>query len=155
MSASSKKKLRNEQNASKMTERQLQEQKEAKKLKLMSVGFTVVLALILVISLVFGVKQFITTSGIREKNTVAATIGETELTNAQLNYYYVDAVNEFLRTYGAYAAMFGLDTGKPLDEQVVNEETGATWADDFTTSLCRTHRLPTHWSMLPMQQASP
>ena len=134
MSASSKKKLRNEQNAAKMTERQLQEQKEAKKLKAMSIGFTALLAVILIVALVFGVKQFITNSGIREKNTVAATIGETELTNAQLNYYYVDAVNEFLRTYGAYAAMFGLDTGKPLDQQVVNEETGATWADDFTAS---------------------
>ena len=120
MSASSKKKLRNEQNTAKMKELQLHEQKEAKKLKLMRVGFTVVLALILVISLVFGVKQFITTSGIREKNTVAATIGETELTNAQLNYYYVDAVNDFARTYGAYASMFGLDLTKPLDMQVVN-----------------------------------
>ena len=140
MSASSKKKLRNEQNAAKMTERQLQEQKEAKKLKLMSIGFSAVLALILAVSLVFGVKQFITTSGIREKNTVAATIGETELTNAQLNYYYVDAVNEFARTYGAYAAMFGLDLTKPLNEQVINEETGATWADDFVTSALENAR---------------
>ena len=134
MSASSKKQLHKEQKAAKMTERQLQEQKEAKKLKIMTAGFTAVLALILVVALVFSVTQFITNSGIREKNTVAAVIGDTELSNAQLNYYYVDAVNEFLRTYGSYAAMFGLDLTKPLDEQIVNEETGATWADDFTSS---------------------
>ena len=50
MSASSKKKLRNELNAAKMTERQLAEQAEAKKLKLMTVSFTAVLALILVVA---------------------------------------------------------------------------------------------------------
>ena len=114
MSGSSKKKLRNEQNAAKMTERQLQEQKEAKKLKIMTAGFTTVLALaaIVVVAAIAGVNQFISNSGIREKNTVAAVIGETELSNAQLNYYYVDAVNEFLKTYGAYAAMFGFDKFK-------------------------------------------
>ena len=132
MSASSKKQLHKEQKAAKMTERQLQEQKEAKKIKIMTVGFTAVLALILVVAIIFSVVQFVNNSGIREKNTVAATIGETELSNAQLNYYYVDAVYEFANTYGAYAAMFGLDMTKPLDEQVINEETGATWADDFT-----------------------
>ena len=134
MSASSKKKLRNEQNAAKMTERQLQEQQEAKKLKIMTAGFTAALAVILVVAIVFGVTQFINNSGIREKNTVAATIGETKLNNAQLNYYYVDAVNQFAQTYGSYAAMFGLDLTKPLDEQVINEETGATWADDFVNT---------------------
>lgn len=134
MSASSKKKLRNELNAAKMTERQLQEQKEAKKLKIMTVSFTAVLAVILVVAIIFAAVQFVSNSGIREKNTVAATVCGTEMSNAQLNYYYVDAVYEFANTYGAYAAMFGLDLTKPLNEQVVNEETGATWADDFVTN---------------------
>lgn len=134
MSASSKKKLRNELNAARMTERQLAEQKEAKKLKIMTVSFTALLAVILVVAIVFSAVQFVTTSGIREKNTVAVTIGDTELSNAQLNYYYVDAVYEFANQYGSYAMMFGLDFSKPLSENVVNEETGATWADDFVTS---------------------
>ena len=140
MSASSKKKLRNEQNAAKMTERQLQEQKEAKKLKVMTTCFTAVLAVILVVAIVFGVTQFMSNSGIRENNTVAATIGETELSNAELNYYYVDAVNQFMNTYGSYASLFGLDTTKPLNEQVINEETGATWADDFVNSALENAR---------------
>ena len=134
MSASRKKKAQNALNAAKMTERQLQEQQEAKKLKLMTISFTAIIAVILVVVIAFSAIQFITNSGIREKNTVAAVIGETELTNAQLNYFYVDSVYEFVNQYGAYASMFGLDLTKPLDEQVINEETGTTWADDFTAS---------------------
>ena len=134
MSASSKKKLRNEQEAAKLTEKQLTEQKEAKKLKLYTTIFTVVLAAIVVIAAVTGVSQVIRTSGIREKNTVAVTIGTEELSNAELNYYYIDAVNQFYSNYGTYATLFGMDVNKPLNEQIVNEETGATWADDFTES---------------------
>ena len=134
MSASRKKKAQNALNAAKMTERQLQEQQEARKLKVMTAAFTAIIAVILVVVIGFSAVQFVTNSGIREKNTVAAVIGETELSNAQLNYFYVDAVYEFANTYGSYAAMFGLDLTKPLDEQVTNEETGATWADDFTAS---------------------
>ncbi len=134
MSASSKKKLRNEQEAAKMTERQLAEQKEAKKLKLYTTAFAVVLALIVVIALWTGISQTISNSGIREKNTVAVTIGEETLSNAELNYYFIDAVNEFYNYYGSYAATFGLDVTAPLNEQVTNEETGGTWADDFQTS---------------------
>ena len=134
MSASSKKKLRKELNAAKLTERQLAEQKEAKKVKLLTGAFTALLAVVVVVAIVFASVQFINNNGIREKNTVAVTIGDTELSNAQLNYYFVDAAFEFANTYGAYASMFGLDLTKPLDQQVVNEETGATWADDFVTS---------------------
>ena len=134
MSASSKKKLRKELNAAKLTERQLAEQKEAKKIKRLTGAFTALLAVVVVVAIVFASVQFINNNGIREKNTVAVTIGDTELSNAQLNYYFVDAAFEFANTYGSYASMFGLDLTKPLDQQVVNEETGATWADDFVTS---------------------
>ena len=134
MSASRKKQAQNSLNAAKMTERQLQEQQEAKKLKVMTAAFTAIIALILVVVIAVSAFQFVNNSGIRENNTVAATIGETELSNAQLNYFYVDAVSQFLNTYGSYAAMFGLDVAKPLDEQVTNPETGATWADDFMTT---------------------
>ena len=52
MSASSKKKLRNSQDGSKLTERQMAEQKEAKKLKLYTAAFVVVLAVLVVVALV-------------------------------------------------------------------------------------------------------
>ena len=134
MSASSKKKLRHAQEAEKLTERQLNEQKEAKKLKTYTTIFTVALVAILAIAIFAGATQFITNSGIREKNTVAVTVGEHEISNAEFNYYYIDAVNNFLNNYGSYASMFGLDVTKPLNEQFVDEEAGTTWADDFISS---------------------
>ena len=50
MSASSKKKLRNELEAAKLTERQVAEQKEAKKVKLYTIAFAVVMVVILAIA---------------------------------------------------------------------------------------------------------
>ena len=134
MSASSKKKLRNEQEAAKLTERQLAEQKEAKKLKLYTAAFAVVLVLLLITAVTVGVLQTISNSGIREKNTVAMTIDGKEISNAELNYYYMSTVNTFYSQNGSYAAMFGLDVTKPLNEQVMDESTGETWADYFLES---------------------
>ena len=134
MSASSKKKLRKEQEAAKLTEKQLTAQKEAKKNHLYTSLFVVVMAVILVIALVVGVKQTITNSGIREKNTTALTVGGHELNSVEMNYFFMDAVNNFYSNYGSYASMFGLDVTKPLNEQFVDEEAGLTWADDFMTS---------------------
>ena len=134
MSASSKKKLRKEQDAAKMTEKQLTEQKEAKKLTLYTTIFVAAVALMLVVAIVVGVNQTIANSGIREKKTVALTVGDHEISNAELNYFYIDAINNFYSTYGSYASLFGLDVTAPLDEQILDEESGLTWADDFLTS---------------------
>ncbi|MBO4938428.1 MAG: peptidylprolyl isomerase [Oscillospiraceae bacterium] len=134
MSASSKKKLRKAQEAEKLTEKQLKEQKEAKQLKIYSTLFVVVLALVVVAAVWIGVSKTVENSGVRERSTTAVTIGEHELSNAELNYFYIDAINKFYSDYGSYATMFGLDTTLPLNEQVVNEETGLTWADDFLNS---------------------
>jgi len=131
MSASSKKKLRNEQEAAKMTEKQLAAQKEAKKLKIYTTIFVVVLTALLAIAIFVGVSQTIASKGIREKNTVALTVGEHKISNAELNYFFIDSIQTFANNYGSYASLMGLDMTKALDEQYVNEETGLTWADDF------------------------
>ena len=138
MSASSKKKLRKEQEAAKLTERQIAAQQEAKKLNLYTTIFVVAMALILVIAVTVGISQFISNSGIREKNTTALTVGSHELSNAELNYFYIDAVNSFYSQNGQYASFFGLDTTVPLDEQVFDEATGQTWADYFVESASAT-----------------
>lgn len=130
MSASKKKKLRSE-GTEKLTERQLNEQKEAKKLKLYSIAFVVVLVVLIAIAVTVGIRRSIEASGTHEKNTVAATIGEHSLSNAELSYYYIDYVNNYANTYGNYLSMFGLNTSESLDKQVYNEETGETWADNF------------------------
>lgn len=134
MSASTKKKLRNEANAAKVTERQLAEQAEAKKVKIYTIAFVVVLAAILVTAVTVGIFQTIRSTGMMEKNTVAMTVGDHEISNAELNYYYIDTVNNFYSQNGSYAAMFGLDVTKPLDEQFMDETTGQTWADYFLAS---------------------
>lgn len=138
MSASNKKKLRKEQDAGKLTEKQLSAQKEAKTTRLYTIGFAAVLALLLVVAICIGVRQVIRTSGYLEKNTVAVQVGDHAISNAELNYYYIDAINNFYSNYGSYASMFGLDTSKPLDEQIVDEDTGRTWADDFLESAKET-----------------
>ena len=134
MSASSKKKLRKEQEAAAMTEKQLAAQKEAKKTKLYTTAFVLVMVAVLAIAVIFGGKMAIENSGIREKNTTALTVGEHKLNSVEMNYFFMDAVNQFYGSYGSYAAMFGLDVTKPLDQQFVDEEAGLTWADDFMTS---------------------
>ena len=134
MSASSKKKLRREQEAAKLTERQLTEQKEAKKLNLYTTLFVTVLSLLLVVALVVGIFTTVQNTGVRERKTIAVTVGNHEVSNAELGYFYVDAINTFMSQYGSYASMFGLDTTKPLNEQYLDEENGLTWADDFLNS---------------------
>jgi len=131
MSASSKKKLRSAEQAEKMTEKQLAEQKEAKKLKLYTTLAVVILIALVVFAAYIGISRAIANSGIRERNTVALTIGEDSVSNAEFNYFFIDAVNKFYSQYGTYASLLGLDTTKPLDEQILNEDTKETWADDF------------------------
>lgn len=113
MSASSKKKLRAEENAAKLTEKQLSERKEAKKLRIYTIAFGVVLAVMIVAFIWVGVSQTITNAGVREKKTVALTIGEHKINSVEMNYFYVDSINNFYSQYGSYAAMFGLDTTVP------------------------------------------
>ena len=121
MSASSKKKLRAEESAAKLTERQLAQQKEDKKVRMYTMAFALVMVLVLIVAIVAGVNQTITSRGIRERKTTALTLNNHTLSNAELNYYFIDAVNNFYSQNGSYAAMFGLDLTKPLDEQVMNE----------------------------------
>ena len=134
MSASSKKKLRNAELAEKLTEKQLAEQKEAKKLKLYTTLAVVILIALVLIAAYVGISRAVANSGIRERNTVALTIGEETISNAELNYFFVDEVNTFLNQYGDYVSLLGLDTTAPLNEQILNEETNETWADNFLDS---------------------
>lgn len=131
MSASSKKKLRAEQNTAKLTERQLQEQKEAKKTRLYTIAFVVVMIVLVAVAAVSTIQKKIATSGSRELNTVALTVGDHAVSNAELNYYFVDSVNNFFSQNSAYISFLGLDTTKPLNEQYLDEESGTTWADNF------------------------
>ncbi len=138
MSASDKKKLRREQNAEFLTERQRKEQAEAKKLRTYTIIFVSVM--IVVVAAVLGILavRTVNNSGVIQKNTLAATIGDKELNSVELSYYYIDAVNESYndwytqyQTYtDSYLEIMGLDTSKALNKQT-NPETGKSWAQYF------------------------
>lgn len=65
------------------------------------------------------------------RDIVVATMGDKQLTNAQLRVYYWMEVQGFLSNYGSYASYFGLDYTKPLDTQKSMEESGITWQQFF------------------------
>ena len=133
MSASIKKKLRNAEQAAQMTERQQAEQQEAKKLKIFSIIMVAVVALMLVFAVYTVASTAINNAamGKEARSHVALTVGEHEISAAEFNCYFVDAVSEFYRNYGSYASLFGLDVTKALDQQTYDEEAGTTWADEF------------------------
>ena len=127
MSASRKKQLRKEQNAAQMTEKQMAEQKEARKLRRYTVAFTAAIALMICLVLFTTVSN----SGIIQRGTTAVTVGNTKVSAVELNYYYIDSVNNYVDQWGDYISLSGIDTTKALDEQFVDEEAGTTWADYF------------------------
>ena len=146
MSASAKKKLRKEENAALLTEKQRKEQKEARNLKIYTTIFVVAIAVILVACLAIVGVNYVKNSGIVEKNTVAAVIGDEELNSVELSYYYTDSISSnysnWKSSYGDNVALFlsmmGLDMSKPLDEQYFSDET--TWADYFLESAAERAR---------------
>ena len=135
MSASSKKKLRKEQNLAAMTEKQLNEQKEAKKLK--KYTWTFVIAMILVVLIAIGSVIRVPLTGALDRGSHAVNINSHELTTTDLSYYFVDAINEHYNeaynTYGSYAQFFlGFIPETPLNEQKYGaSEDFETWADYF------------------------
>ncbi|MBE6982969.1 MAG: hypothetical protein E7435_01595 [Ruminococcaceae bacterium] len=140
MSASNKKKLRKEQNASKMTAKQTQAEKEAKQLKRYTVTFVSILAIILVAAISIVAVRGVVQSGFLQKNSIAAVVGDKELNAVELSYYYFDAIDaKYSEWYTQYSSntpvylqlLMNLDISKPLDEQVYDSKTGQTWASYF------------------------
>lgn len=138
MSASSKKKLRKEQNAAAMTERQRKQQKEDKKLKAYTISFVIVM--VLVVATVLGVVVRVPISGAIDRGTHAVTVNGHELSTTDLSYYYVDTINNYITnvyqtyygTYGSYwTILLGFDMTKPLNQQTYDSSKGTTWADFF------------------------
>ena len=130
MSASTKKKLRSAEQNEKLTERQIAAQKEAKKLKIYTASFIVVTVILLVIALTVGVMQIIDNSGIRQKNSVAMTVGEKEISATEMSYFFVDAVQNFYSSNSSFISYL-LDTTAPLNQQIYSSTEGTTWADYF------------------------
>lgn len=134
MSASNKKKLRSAENAAKLTEKQRTEQKEAKKLRAYTIAFVVVLVALIVAAVFAAISRNSNNIGKKERQTVAMTVGQQVLSNADLNYFYVDTINNFYSQNNAFLSLYGLQTGVALKDQYMDEDAGITWADYFLTS---------------------
>ena len=128
MSASDKKRMRKEQSANTMTERQKQAQQEAKTLKAYTWTFWIIM--LLIVSIVIGVFGVSAAIPIINRNTHAITVGNHELNAVELNYFYIDVINDYYNQNSSWIRYL-LNVNKPLDDQVFDEKTGATWADNF------------------------
>ncbi len=53
----------------------------------------------------------------QKADKVIAVIGDKELTNSQLMFYYKSQLIDFVNYYGSYLSMIGMDINKPLSEQ--------------------------------------
>ncbi len=129
MSASNQKKLRKEQAAAYMTERQRIEAAEQKKLKRYTLTFWVVMALC--VCIVVGSIAINPIKNVVYTNTEAVTIGNHTLNAVTLNYFYVDAINQWYSYYGSYASYMGMDTATALNKQYYDSDKTQTWADYF------------------------
>ena len=129
MSASNRKKIRKEQAMAYMSERQRKEAEEQKKMKRYTLTFWVVLALC--VCIVLSTVVSVPVTSMLTRNTDAVTVGSHTLSAVELNYFYMDAINEWYNNYGSYATYFGLTTSKPLSSQVYDSTLGTTWADMF------------------------
>lgn len=132
MSSSKKKQLRKEQY---MTERQAAAAQEAKKLKRYTLTFWVVIALVVCIFVGAVVSNPITNA--IYKNTKAMTVGDYTLSSVDVNYFYIDAINNFYSD-NSYYISYILDVTAPLNEQTIGTDTSTTWADYFLESAKET-----------------
>lgn len=137
MSASNKKKLRKEQKAAALTEKQLKEQKDAKNLKRYTTTFVV--CMLLVVALVIGIVLYTPVNRALDNSTIALTVGNNKLNTTMMNYFLADAIEqvrtEYEETYGDYAFLYagmnGLDFYASLDDQKHPEKTDKTWGQVF------------------------
>ena len=65
-----------------------------------------------------------------DPDAVALKVNGHLITAMELEYFYVDAINEFINQYSYYISYI-LNLSKPLSQQVNNDSTGETWADYF------------------------
>lgn len=129
MSASRERKLRQKPDAasvSEKSEKAKKEQKQAKTLKLQTTIFVVVCVLMVAVLIGYG----IVSTGIVERSTTALTVGEHKITAAEMNYFFVTEAYDYYNQNSSLMKYF-ISSSAPLNQQVLNQDTGYTWADQF------------------------
>ena len=136
MSASREKKKRQVLTQQGISPKQLAEKEQARKRKKTTIT-TVVVSILVVVVIAAGVFLGVIWPNTAPTSTVALKAGDHELTPAEMNYYYMDAINQFYSQYSSYVSYL-LDTSTPLDKQYYDEENGITWADQFLDQAAQT-----------------
>lgn len=90
--------------------------------------FAVVLLVLTMVVSLAACKKVEKSAAEKALETKAVSVGSHTLSAVMLNYFFMDAVTDW---YSNYGASLGLDVSKPLNQQVINESTGKTWADSF------------------------
>lgn len=128
MSASREKKKRQELLAGggvdPKTAREAEQKAAEKRSKILYTTLAAIFVVVAVFLLVYN-------SGILQRSQTAVTIDGEKYTVADVSYYYQDAYQNFLNTYGSYASLFGLDTSKPLTSQYAWGGSEQTWDEYF------------------------
>ena len=132
MSASQDKKRRQSERAAGTSPKTLAEREAELKNKKERRTWTIVgviVAVFVILVIVLNTNLFYT-------GTTAMTIGDYEFTNAEYQYYYNTAYNNFVSQYGRIASYLGLDTNSDLKDQTMNtsmvEMLGLTLPDSLT-----------------------
>ena len=129
MSSSTKKQLRREQVAAAKAQQQQTASQEKKKIKIYTSIFCVVLALMVLLVAVIGVNN----SGLIEPRLTALKVGDTEISAAELNVYYINEIMDFYESAGSYLPLYGLKTEASLNTQL-SMDTVNTWDNYFLAS---------------------
>ncbi len=129
MSASKQKKVRSDLRADgldRKSEEELKAEASSRRFRRNAIITVVVVVLVFAAALVVNSNLFYT-------GTTAITVGGTEYTAAEFNFYFRSAYNAFCNENEQYLSYI-LDTSAPLDEQVYSGGTDGetTWADFFT-----------------------
>lgn len=116
MSASQDKKRRQAEREAGTSPKTLAEREAEKKARKERRTWTIVGVIIAV----FVVLIVLLNTNLLYTGTTAMTIGDYEFTNAQYQYYYNTAYNNFTYQYQSYLSFIGLNTNADLDDQEVN-----------------------------------
>lgn len=101
-----------------------------------------VISIVLVVAIVCGIAwKFVDSFGLVERFATAVTVGDTKVTAAHFNYFYVSQYQQmsyYAQQYSQYGYDMGYDTSVAPDEQDSTEKdedgNAITWAESFENS---------------------
>ena len=131
MSASQDKKRRQAERESGSSPKTLAEREAAVKARKERRTWTIVGVLVAL----FVVVIVLLNTNLLYTGTTSVTVGDYKFTNAEYQYYYTTAYNNFTYQYGSYASLLGLDTSADLDEQTVQSSLLTTLGLEIPESL--------------------